>query len=165
MSTRGTIAIKDKSGYVLGIYLHGDSYLDNAGEILLKGFSTLEKVTDLIKHGACSVLHENIGEQHDFEDWEFFYNNRQCKFYHRDRGERFEIFKAKSVQEFYDNYSESNDYLFDDGIWYVRTFELEDDKYDELMIPLTEALELFHEQEKRRKLQEALKNGICTDSE
>lgn len=159
MSTSGTIAVKDKSGYVLGIYLHSDSYLENAGKTLLNGYNTLEKVTELIKHGFCSVLYENIGVKHDFDDWEFFHKNKQCKFYHRDRDEKFEILKAKSVQEFYDNYSESNNYLFDDGVWYVETFQLEDEQYDNKMLPLAEALRLWNEQEEQRNLEESILAG------
>lgn len=143
MSTRGTIAIKDKSGYVTGIYLHSDAYLENAGDVLLNHYDTLEKVTKLISMGSCSVLYENIGEQHDFEDWEFFHNNHQCKFYHRDRGDSFELVKAKNQEKFYQHYSESVDYLFDDGVWYVNTFELRyiDEKYNGF-IPLSEAIEI-----------------------
>ena len=95
MSTRGTIAVKDESGYVFGIYLHSDSYLENAGTILLVDYNTLEKVSKLISHGSCSVLHPKIGEKHDFNDWEFFYKEGQCKFYHIDRGDVLEIIKAK----------------------------------------------------------------------
>ncbi len=156
MSTRGTIAVKDASGYVLGIYLHSDSYLENAGEILLNHYNTLEKVAKLISNGACSVLYENIGEKHDFEDWEYFHKAHCCKFYHRDKEERLEILKAKSVEEFYDRYSESNDYLFDNGVWYVCTFEFNeiDEKYDNTFIPLEEAIKIQQEEAEKQKQQD-----------
>lgn len=151
MSTRGTIAIKDSSGYVMGIYLHSDSYLENAGEILLNHYNNLKKISELISNGSCSVLYENIGEKHDFDDWQFFHQNHCCKFYHRDRGDRLQVIKAKSEQDFYDKYSESNDYLFKDGKWYVTTFELVNEKYNGIMIPLKEAIDIWKQEEEKRQ--------------
>ena len=101
--------------------------------------------------GSCSVLYENIGDQHEFDDWEFFHEHHQCKFYHRDRGDKFEILKAKSEKSFYAKYSESNDYLFKDGKWYVKTFELNDDQYNYVLLPLQEALDTWRKEEDERQ--------------
>ena len=163
MSTSGTIAVKDKSGYIMGIYLHSDSYLENTGEILLEHYNTFEKATELISMGSCSVLYENIGDQHEFDDWEFFHEHHQCKFYHRDRGDKFEILKAKSEKSFYAKYSESNDYLFKDGKWYVKTFELNDDQYNYVLLPLQEALDTWRKEEDER--QEEHKELLQKDEE
>lgn len=97
MATRSTISLEFADGTVRQVYCHWDGYLDCNGHLLLKYWSDPFKLRDLIDQGDLSILSEEIGEKHNFENPYKFgtpdYENHRtqtrhmCTFYGRDRGE------------------------------------------------------------------------------
>ena len=87
MSTRAKIMIVDSNNIVTGIYCHFDGYLDGVGATLLKHYSDLDKVKDLIALGSISYLEKSIECPlgHSFNTPIKGYTVA----YHRDRGEDF----------------------------------------------------------------------------
>jgi len=83
MGTRSNIGIILKDKTVTMIYCHWDGYLSHNGKILLKHYSELSKVEQLMDLGGISTLAEDIGERHDFENP----NEKWCVSFSRDRGE------------------------------------------------------------------------------
>jgi hypothetical protein len=73
---------------------HSDNYLEHTGKILDQHYQDESKVDELLSHGDLSILNENIGVKLDFNDYKSFHENKQCRFYNRDRGEN----KAKAEQ-------------------------------------------------------------------
>ena len=123
MATRATIAKLDDNG-VKAIYLHSDGYLEHAGKILDQHYQDKDKVNELLAHGDVSFLDENIGVKIDFMDYKTRYANKQCKFYHRDRGEdRKEAATLNNENELIEFATEKCDaeyiYMFAYGSWYV----------------------------------------------
>ena len=88
MATRAIIAKLDDKG-VKAIYNHSDGYLEHAGRILAEHYKDESKVDKLLAHGDVSIIDENIGVKIDFNDYKTRYANKQCKFYMRDRGEKY----------------------------------------------------------------------------
>ena len=134
MATRATIAKiqKDGSG-IKAIYLHSDGYLEHAGRILAEHYKDESKVDELIAHGDVSSLGENIGVKLDFNDLKSFYENEQCKFYHRDRGEKYAHFDLLDSEldliKFAKNSCDAQYvYLYAYGYWYV--YSVEDNTYE-----------------------------------
>ena len=84
MSTRSFICKKTKSGWKC-IYSHWDGYPDGVGKTLKKHYTNPTKVDRLIKLGSISVLGEDIGTKHSFEDRT---NEKVTTAYGRDRGEK-----------------------------------------------------------------------------
>jgi len=126
MATRATIAKLDNSLNfpVQTIYLHSDGYLNHAGKILDQYYRDESKVNELLAHGDVSMLDENIGTKIDFNDYKTRNVNKQCKFYHRDRGEdRKEATQLKNENELIEFATEKCDaeyiYMFAYGSWYV----------------------------------------------
>ena len=122
MATRAIIAKLDDKG-VKAIYNHSDGYLEHAGRILAEHYKDENKVDELLAHGDVSIIDENIGVKIDFNDYKTRYANKQCKFYMRDRGEKY-----KQAEQFYDEnvlikYGYNCDvdfiYMFAYGYWYV----------------------------------------------
>ena len=123
MATRATIAKLDKNG-VKAIYLHSDGYLEYAGRILDEHYQDESKVDELISHGDVSSLNENIGEKLPFNDYMLFHEKKQCRFYHRDRGEdKKEASTLGGENELVKFATEKCDaeyiYMFAYGSWYV----------------------------------------------
>ena len=123
MATRATIAKLDDNG-VKAIYLHSDGYLEHAGKILDQHYQDKDKVDELLAHGDVSMLDENIGVKIDFNDYKTRYANKQCKFYHRDRGEdRKEAETLNNENELIEFAFEKCDanlvYMYAYGSWYV----------------------------------------------
>ena len=123
MATRATIAKLDKNG-VKAIYLHSDGYLEHAGKILDQHYQDESKVDELLSHGDVSSLNENIGEKLPFNDYMLFYEKKQCRFYHRDRGEdKKEAATLGGENELVKFATEKCDaeyiYMFAFGSWYV----------------------------------------------
>ena len=117
MATRSTISIKE-NGKIRSIYCHWDGYPRNNGKILLKHYTTSEKINELINLGQVSILKENVNPDpkgsHSFD-------NRQENVvvaYHRDRGESLVIEEYTNPKEII---GEQFDYLFIDGVWKVRS--------------------------------------------
>ena len=123
MATRATIAKLDNNG-VKAIYLHSDGYLEHAGKILDQHYQDKSKVDELLAHGDVSSLNENIGEKLPFNDYMLFHEKKQCRFYHRDRGEdKKEAATLKDENELVKFATEKCDaeyiYMFAYGSWYV----------------------------------------------
>ena len=122
MATRAIIAKLDDKG-VKAIYNHSDGYLEHAGKILDKHYQDEDKVDELLAHGDVSMLDENIGVKIDFNDYKTRYANKQCKFYMRDRGEKYkhaeQLKDETELIEFSSNCDVDFIYMFAYGYWYV----------------------------------------------
>ena len=145
MATRAIIAKLDDKG-VKAIYNHSDGYLEHAGRILAEHYKDESKVDKLLAHGDVSIIDENIGVKIDFNDYKTRYANKQCKFYMRDRGEKYkhaeQLKDETELIEFSNNCDVDFIYMFAYGYWYVydihngeayneinRFKELEDELY------------------------------------
>ena len=123
MATRATIAKLDNNG-VKAIYLHSDGYLEHTGRILDEHYRDESKLNELLAHGDVSSLNENIGEKLPFNDYMLFHEKKQCRFYHRDRGEdKKEAATLGGENELVKFATEKCDaeyiYMFAYGSWYV----------------------------------------------
>ena len=113
-----TIALEHHNGTVQQIYCHWDGHLEHNGEILSKHYSDTIKVQQLMNLGDLSGLHPELGEKHDFDDWDF----SGCRFYGRDRGEKDTQARTfKSFEDYCQNSSaeEYNYIMRNDGKSYV----------------------------------------------
>ena len=139
MATRAIIAKLDDKG-VKAIYNHSDGYLEHAGRILAEHYRDKSKVDELLAHGDVSIIDENIGVKIDFNDYKTRYANKQCKFYMRDRGEKYkhatQLKDEKELIEFSNNCDVEFIYMFAYGSWYVydvynnsKFVELEEELY------------------------------------
>ena len=122
MSTHAKIMLVDSNNIVTGIYCHFDGYLDGVGATLLKHYSDLDKVKDLIALGSISYLEKSIECPlgHSFNTPIKGYTVA----YHRDRGEDFcqsrgvienGIIKNIAFEEYNYVYFES------DSEWYLKS--------------------------------------------
>ena len=122
METRAIIAKLDDKG-VKAIYNHSDGYLEHAGRILAEHYKDENKVDELLAHGDVSIIDENIGVKIDFNDYKTRYANKQCKFYMRDRGEKYkqaeQLKDETELIEFSNNCDVDFIYMFAYGYWYV----------------------------------------------
>ena len=122
MATRAIIAKLDDKG-VKAIYNHSDGYLEHAGRILAEHYRDESKVDELLAHGDVSIIDENIGVKIDFNDYKTRYANKQCKFYMRDRGEKYkhaeQLKDETELIEFSNNCDVDFIYMFAYGYWYV----------------------------------------------
>ena len=122
MATRAIIAKLDDKG-VKAIYNHSDGYLEHAGRILNEHYRDENKVDELLVHGDVSIIDENIGVKIDFNDYKTRYANKQCKFYMRDRGEKYkhaeQLKDETELIEFSNNCDVDFIYMFAYGYWYV----------------------------------------------
>ena len=122
MATRAIIAKLDDKG-VKAIYNHSDGYLEHAGRILAEHYKDESKVDKLLAHGDVSIIDENIGVKIDFNDYKTRYANKQCKFYMRDRGEKYkhaeQLKDETELIEFSNNCDVDFIYMFAYGYWYV----------------------------------------------
>ena len=139
MATRAIIAKLDDKG-VKAIYNHSDGYLEHAGRILAEHYKDESKVDELLAHGDVSIIDENIGVKIDFNDYKTRYANKQCKFYMRDRGEKYKHAEQLKDETELIEFSKGCDvdfiYMFAYGYWYVydidnnnQFVELEDELY------------------------------------
>ena len=122
MATRSTIAKLGKDGIIKAVYCHNDGYLGHVGKILDEHYKDENKVDELLAHGDISSLNENIGVKLNFNDLNSFKENKQCRFYHRDRGEDFMFNEFESDIEYIEWAAELANgfiYLYAYGYWYV----------------------------------------------
>jgi hypothetical protein len=132
VSTRSGIGIVDrdirgKLVRVRGVYCHWDGYLEHNGVILGGSYRNTDKINALIGLGDLSVLRNEVGEKHDFNNMKRDAPQRVNGWttaYHRDRGDelRQRVFdgpKAKSLfrSALRDSWAEYI-YLYDLGKWY-----------------------------------------------
>ena len=126
MATRSTIAKLGKNGIIKAVYCHSDGYLEHNGKILNEYYKDESKVDELLAHGDLSTLNQNIGEKLPFNDYTSFHEKKQCRFYHRDRGEklRIEILTSeKDILDYASSCCAEYVYMFAFGYWYVYDFE------------------------------------------
>ena len=146
MATRACIAKLDDNG-LKAIYSHSDNYLAHTGKILDQHYQDESKVDELLAHGDVSIINENIGVKLDFNDYDLFIKNKQCRFYYRDRGEDYNKRKAEQLKDetellefaFEKCYADLV-YMYAFGSWYVydNSNEIGDCSYQ--FIELEEAL-------------------------
>ena len=119
MSTRSNIAKLNEDGLSATlIYCHSDGYPSYNGSVLLEHYQDEEKIDRLLALGDLSLLGAEIGERHDFEDWEFWSNNEQCRAYGRDRGEH-NVQARKTIFGYEHQLCEQEYlYLWKGGEWY-----------------------------------------------
>ena len=146
MATRSTIAKLGKNGIIKAVYCHNDGYLGHVGKVLEEHYKDESKVDELLAHGDVSIIDENIGVKIDFNDYKTRYANKQCKFYMRDRCEKYkhaeQLKDEIELIEFSNNCDVDFIYMFAYGYWYVydihngeayneinRFKELEDELY------------------------------------
>jgi hypothetical protein len=161
MSTRSAIILKTSEGKYRSIYCHSDGYLEHNGKILHEHFQDPEKVEQLINLGGLSVLAPEIGEKHDFDDFDWMLEylrkgdregreadprNNWCRFYHRDRGEPWdsnkpEEFSVMNIAHYRSHYGAEYIYLFEDGVWKVHDVY---SNYGNTFIPLSDAFTQLH---------------------
>lgn len=122
MSTHAEIMLVDSNNIVTGIYCHFDGYLDGVGATLLKHYSDLDKVKDLIALGSISYLEKSIECPlgHSFNTPIKGYTVA----YHRDRGEYF--YQSRGVIEngiikniVFEQYNYV--YFESDSEWYLKS--------------------------------------------
>ena len=134
MATRAVIGKLQTDGSgIKAIYLHSDGYLEHAGRILAEHYKDESKVDELLDQGDVSSLGENIGVKLDFNDLKSFYENKQCRFYGRDRGEQHRHFDLLDSEldliKFAKNSCNAEYvYLYAYGYWYV--YSVEDNTYE-----------------------------------
>lgn len=126
MATRSTIGMRTPEGRIVAIYCHWDGYPEHNGEILLRHYTSTDKISELIQLGSLSSLRENIGEKHDFgarykkgdvrEDW--------VVAYHRDRGEELDIRVFNDVADWIENFDMGVEYyyLWNGKEWLVNAY-------------------------------------------
>ena len=133
MGTRSGIGIveRDIRGKVLrvrGIYCHWDGYLEHNGVILAGSYTNTDKINALLELGDISVLRNEVGEKHDFDNMERDAPQRVHGWttaYGRDRGEQGtepKVFTGPTaMSQFRDHFKEcwaEYLYLYDKGKWY-----------------------------------------------
>jgi hypothetical protein len=126
MGTRARIAVKHPTnGTYASIYTHWDGYPSHHGPRLLKGYTTSEKVCELMALGDLSTLGEEVGVKHDFDTSLQLRQDELgdiCVAYGRDRGEDgIEAVISDSLDALKELTQECGGeylYLFDNGVWY-----------------------------------------------
>ena len=123
MATRAAIVmeVKGKNHSYEGVYLHFDGYPEGAGQMLVDHYDNDAKVKNLISHGGISSLGEMIGEKQDFSSI-LSSSTKQCKFYHRDRGDELDIEELEydEISKFADDCGAEFTYLYEGGVWMVK---------------------------------------------
>ena len=150
MATRSVIAKLDNSLNfpVQAIYCHNDGYLEYNGRLLNTHYTNEDKVNKLLVEGDTSSLGREIGIKTDFNSSCFNKGDNfayQCKFYHRDRGEKnkqaTQLKDESALLEFaFEQCDAEVVYMFAYGAWYVydNSNKIGDSSYQ--FIELEEAL-------------------------
>lgn len=126
MATRSIIAILNNDGTITAISCHWDGYLEWSGQILSDYYQYQLKVKELIRGGNLSSLRQKIepNGEHTFENPQ----NDVCIYYHRDRGENWEINKPKNyngLDELWDMFWDSDKeflYIYIGDDWYYAHY-------------------------------------------
>ena len=123
MSTRSMIARAKENDMYESIYCHSDGYYEHNGKLLFEYYQTDDKIDELFALGDLSILGANIGREINFDDHEARRNGQQCRAYHRDRNESWDVTqpvihssKMRMEQFFRESWAEYF-YLWEDGIW------------------------------------------------
>lgn len=122
MATRSTIAKLNDDGTLTSIYCHWDGYPEGVGSMLKKHYTDPHKINQLLTLGDISSLHEDIGEQHDFDS-----GVDVTTFYGRDRGETGTYaLSHMDIEGWLDVRKESwceYGYLWADNTWWTYTIK------------------------------------------
>lgn len=128
MATRSCIGIKH-GDRIKAVYCHYDGYLGHVGLALNTYYQDSIKVNKLISMGDMSGIGADIGEQHSFDQHKEYLDDgiaTECTFYKRDRQEESVEFKSfDSEASFIDYYAGCGCeyyYLYDHGVWYVKSY-------------------------------------------
>ena len=116
MATRSHIGIKQANGSIKYIYCHWDGYPEYNGAILKEHYTTEAKVNELMDLGDISSLGANIGEKHDFDDYDLIKEKNWCNAYGRDRGETGVEARTGTMKDFI---GQEYNYLFENGEWKI----------------------------------------------
>ena len=122
MATRSVIAKTQPSGKIKASYCHFDGYPEHNGKILASYYTDKKKINSLLAEGEISVLGHNIGEKIDFDDYKLCHALNQCRFYHRDRGEKLRkntVEDASELEEYANDCNAEFVYLFKENKWHV----------------------------------------------
>lgn len=125
MSTRSYIAKKTNAGYV-AIYCHFDGYPSHHMPILQGHYLDEAKVNELLDLGSLSVLAPEIGSEHNFDN-HITTHPEWCLSYHRDRGEKFSLHQADSLQSLMKHADENWGeylYVYENGYWMVHNMRI-----------------------------------------
>lgn len=123
MSTRSFIFAKLSTGQIKSVYCHSDGYPDYNGRLLNEHYTDQTKVDALLALGDLSILGEEIGEKHSFDNKPV----DACTAYGRDRGEtgtqaRIVRNLASAVKKTAESNAEFV-YIWDGEAWSVTTPE------------------------------------------
>ena len=122
MATRSIIAKTQPSGKIKASYCHFDGYPEHNGKILASYYTDKKKINALLAEGEISVLGHNIGKKIDFDDYQLCHALNQCRFYHRDRGEKLRkntVEDASELEEYANDCNAEFVYLFKENKWHV----------------------------------------------
>ena len=122
MATRSIIAKTQPSGKIKASYCHFDGYPEYNGKILASYYTDKKKINALLAEGEISVLGHNIGKKIDFDDYQLCHALNQCRFYHRDRGEKLRkntVRDASELEEYANDCNAEFVYLFKENKWHV----------------------------------------------
>ena len=135
MSTHSKILKRQFDGSIKAIYCHYDGYLSNNGILLLKHYSDINKVSELIELGDISQLSNNVRAE---DDSEHSFDNPQegiVVAYHRDRKEELIIEEYSNLDDFImQGNKEEYNYYFDGENWFVSYSD------DNVFLDLTEEI-------------------------
>lgn len=128
MATRSCIGIKH-GDRIKAIYCHYDGYLGHVGLALHTYYQDSIKVNKLIAMGDMSGIGADIGEEHSFGQRKDYLDDgiaTECTFYKRDRAEEgveFQSFDNEaSFIDYYKGTGAEYYYLYDHGVWYVKSY-------------------------------------------
>ena len=130
MATRSSISIRNHDGTYTGIYCHNDGYLSHNGKILYNHYREQGKILELMALGDLSVLGDEIGVKHEFQNPHRFNTQaslewcdavaRMCSAYGRDRGEENTEATVHSTRsDLISHVEQEYNYLWDGGKWWV----------------------------------------------
>lgn len=120
MATRSSITVKLPDGRFNGVYCHNDGYPSGVGRMLFLRYNTFEAALSLVALGHLSQVMWDC-EPHPSDAHSFDTPTREVTVaYHRDRGETLTVVGGKSWKSVTDRIDSEYDYLFEDGVWYVK---------------------------------------------
>ena len=122
MSTRSRIGLMLEDGTIKHSYCQHDGYPEGVGYTLIRNYSDIDKVKELLSFGDMSCLEEKIHPSgvHNF----MTYEKDVTLFYGRDRGDSDSDAKVTSMEEFESiKFTTCIDYLylFSEGKWFVKS--------------------------------------------
>lgn len=128
MSTSSYIAVKTERGPYKAIYCHHDGYFSYMYPTLDTWYNSQERAEALVNLGDASFITKRLtpsqGSGHCFDHPE----EDVSIFYHRDRGEEFNVFFCHRKEELFKRHYYV--YIFEDGMWRAYQGGVEVDSYE-----------------------------------